>query len=65
MNTVALGDSGINVSVACLGTMRFGTKTDEKTSYEILDAYVEAGGNFLDTANVYAAWEPKGIRWGK
>lgn len=60
MKTVALGKTGIAVSLACLGTMRFGTATDEKTSYEILDMYVEAGGNFLDTANVYAAWEPNG-----
>jgi aryl-alcohol dehydrogenase-like predicted oxidoreductase len=58
MKTIILGKTGIDVSVACLGTMWFGTKTDEKTSYEILDMYVETGGNFLDTANVYSAWEP-------
>jgi len=58
MKTVALGWSGVQVSAACLGAMRFGTRTDEKTSFRILDVYTEAGGTFLDTANVYAAWEP-------
>jgi aryl-alcohol dehydrogenase-like predicted oxidoreductase len=36
--------------------MYFGTKTDEKTSFRLLDLYVEAGGSFLDTANCYAFW---------
>jgi aryl-alcohol dehydrogenase-like predicted oxidoreductase len=40
--------------------MRFGTATDEATSFAILDEYVAAGGAFLDTANVYAAWERGG-----
>ena len=41
------------VSVLSLGAMRFGTTTDEATSFAILDRYVEAGGNFVDTANDY------------
>jgi aryl-alcohol dehydrogenase-like predicted oxidoreductase len=36
--------------------MYFGTSTDEATSYRLLDQYVEAGGTFLDTANIYARW---------
>ena len=44
------------VSVLALGAMRFGTTTDEATSYAILDRYVEAGGSFIDTANNYAFW---------
>jgi len=36
--------------------MHFGSRDDEATSYRMLDRYVEAGGNFLDTANGYAAW---------
>lgn len=44
------------VSVLALGAMRFGTTTDDATSYEILDRYVEAGGSFVDTANNYAYW---------
>lgn len=39
-----------------LGTMYFGTKTDEKTSFHLLDRYVEAGGTIIDTANCYAFW---------
>jgi len=41
------------VSVLSLGTMWFGTRTDEATSFAILDRYVEAGGNFIDTSNSY------------
>lgn len=52
-----LGDSGLRVSPLCLGTMTFGTEwgwgADEATSRLIFDRYVEAGGNFLDTANFY------------
>jgi aryl-alcohol dehydrogenase-like predicted oxidoreductase len=52
-----LGRSGLKVSELCLGTMGFGTEAgwgaDKETSFAILDAYAEAGGNFLDTANVY------------
>jgi aryl-alcohol dehydrogenase-like predicted oxidoreductase len=44
------------VSVLSLGTMHFGTATDEATSFAILDRYVEAGGNFIDTADNYAFW---------
>jgi aryl-alcohol dehydrogenase-like predicted oxidoreductase len=52
-----LGPSGLRVSEICLGTMSFGDEwgfgADEPTSHKILDAYAEAGGNFLDTANKY------------
>jgi aryl-alcohol dehydrogenase-like predicted oxidoreductase len=44
------------VSVLSLGAMLFGTVTDDATSFAILDRYVEAGGNFIDTANNYAFW---------
>ncbi|MFD7551645.1 aldo/keto reductase [Streptomyces sp. NPDC059578] len=44
------------VSVLSLGAMLFGTRTDEKTSFAILDRYVEAGGTFIDTSNNYAYW---------
>ena len=39
-----------------LGTMYFGTRTDEATSFALLDRFVEAGGTTLDTANCYAFW---------
>jgi len=45
-----------HVSVLALGTMHFGTATDEATSFAILDRYAEAGGTFIDTADNYAFW---------
>lgn len=52
-----LGRSGLKVSELCLGTMGFGTEggwgADRATSFDILDTYADAGGNFLDTANIY------------
>ncbi len=42
----------------CLGGNVFGWTADEKQSFEILDAYAEAGGNFIDTADSYVAWIP-------
>jgi aldo/keto reductase family protein len=44
------------VSVLSLGAMRFGTTTDEATSFAILDRYVAAGGTFIDTSDNYAFW---------
>jgi aryl-alcohol dehydrogenase-like predicted oxidoreductase len=60
-----LGRSGTVVSTLCLGTMTFGDETDEKGSFEQLDRYVEAGGNFLDTADVYSQGRSEEIigRW--
>jgi aryl-alcohol dehydrogenase-like predicted oxidoreductase len=49
-----LGNSGAIVSSYCLGTMTFGKESDEATSFRLMDDYVAAGGNFLDTANVYS-----------
>ncbi len=49
-----LGDSGAIVTAWCLGTMTFGNEAKEETSFAIMDAYARAGGNFLDTADVYS-----------
>ncbi|MFW5642658.1 MAG: aldo/keto reductase [Alkalispirochaeta sp.] len=49
-----LGRSGLKVSELCLGTMTFGRETSERESFGILDAFVDAGGNFFDTADVYS-----------
>nr|WP_298005581.1 aldo/keto reductase [Anaerolinea thermophila] len=49
-----LGRSGMKVSELCLGAMTFGRETPEDESYAILDRFAEAGGNFIDTANVYS-----------
>jgi aryl-alcohol dehydrogenase-like predicted oxidoreductase len=48
-----LGRSGTLVTSYCLGTMTFGKETDEDEAISILDHYVDAGGNFIDTADVY------------
>jgi aryl-alcohol dehydrogenase-like predicted oxidoreductase len=57
MNYKLLGKSGLKVSELCLGTMGFGKEwnwgADKETSFKILEAYTNAGGNFLDTANRY------------
>lgn len=58
MRTISLGKSGVNVSVCCLGAMYFGSRSDKKSSWQLLDQYVEAGGTFIDTANIYARWIP-------
>ena len=53
-----LGRTGLRVAALCLGGNTFGWTTDQKASEAVLDAYVEAGGNFVDTADVYARWAP-------
>ena len=62
-----LGNSGAVVSAYCLGTMTFGHESDEATSFALMDDYVEAGGNFIDTADVYSAGVSEEIigRWLK
>jgi aryl-alcohol dehydrogenase-like predicted oxidoreductase len=56
MNYRKLGRTGLKVSELCLGTMQFGWTADEATSFAVLDAFVEAGGNFIDTADIYSRW---------
>ena len=51
-----LGHSGIHVAPLALGGNVFGWTADEKASFAILDAFVDAGGNMIDTADVYSAW---------
>ena len=60
-----LGSSGCAVSSLCLGTMTFGAETDEPGSHQQLDRFIEAGGNFVDTADVYAGGRSEEIigRW--
>ena len=53
-----LGKSGIKVNPFALGGNVFGWTIDEKTSFEILDAYIDSGLDFIDTADVYSAWAP-------
>ncbi|MBO0917445.1 aldo/keto reductase [Streptomyces laculatispora] len=49
------------VSVLALGAMLFGSVTDERTSFAVLDHYVEAGGTFIDTSDNYAFWVDGGV----
>jgi aryl-alcohol dehydrogenase (NADP+) len=49
-----LGGSGALVTEFCLGTMTLGTETDEQEAHRVLDEFVDAGGNFIDTADVYS-----------
>jgi aryl-alcohol dehydrogenase-like predicted oxidoreductase len=58
MKTRKLGGSGLEVSPICLGGNVFGWTADEATSFAILDAFVDAGFNFIDTADVYSRWAP-------
>ena len=53
-----LGRTGLKVSELCLGTMQWGWTADEATAFAVMDAFVEGGGNFIDTADVYSRWAP-------
>jgi aryl-alcohol dehydrogenase-like predicted oxidoreductase len=53
-----LGRSGLEVSPICLGGNVFGWTVDESMSFRLLDAWVDAGMNFVDTADVYSRWVP-------
>src|SRR6478672_12924046 len=53
-----LGQSGIEVAPLALGGNVFDWTADEAASFAILDAFVDAGGTMIDTADVYSAWAP-------
>ena len=53
---VQIGNSGLFVYRVGLGTMQFGWSADEAMGHEIMDTYVEQGGNFIDTADCYSSW---------
>lgn len=55
-----LGKTGLKVSQLCLGTMNFGVDTDEQEAFRIMDAALDAGINFFDTANIYGWGENSG-----
>ena len=62
MKYVAFGNTGLRVSQVALGTGNFGTGwghgADAEVSKELFNAYVEAGGNFIDTADIYQLVSP-------
>jgi aryl-alcohol dehydrogenase-like predicted oxidoreductase len=59
-----IGNSGIEVAPVALGGNVFDWTADEATSFAVLDAFVDAGGTMIDTADVYSAWVP-GHRGGE
>ncbi len=67
MVTRKLGRSNLEVTPLCLGTNVFGRTIDERTAFAVLDAYVAAGGNFVDTADIYSSGESEAVigRWMK
>jgi aryl-alcohol dehydrogenase-like predicted oxidoreductase len=69
-----LGRTGLEVSELALGTMQFGWTADEDAAFAVMDAYAEAGGNLIDSADIYSRWvegNPGGVseeiigRWMK
>lgn len=59
-----LGSTGLIVSELCLGAMTFGREIDEAESHRMIDTFLDAGGNFLDTANVYSQGKSEEITGG-
>src|SRR6185437_13008736 len=64
MHMRQLGNSALSVAPLAFGGNVFGWNVDEKRSFDLLDAFVDAGGNLIDTADVYSAWAP-GNRGGE
>jgi aryl-alcohol dehydrogenase-like predicted oxidoreductase len=58
MNYTPLPHTDLKPSALCLGTAGLGSALDRRASFALLDAYLEQGGNFIDTARVYANWLP-------
>ena len=52
--------NGLEIAPVALGAMNFGTTTSKEDAYRVLDAYVDMGGNFIDTSNNYAHWAGTG-----
>jgi aryl-alcohol dehydrogenase-like predicted oxidoreductase len=65
VQTTELGRTGEQVSKLSLGAMLMGTRTDEQTSFGMLDRYLDAGGSFVDTADCYAWWPAPGNTGGE
>lgn len=59
MHMVTIPGTDLRVSSICLGTALLGSEIDRASSFALLDQYVEMGGNFLDSAIIYANWLPR------
>jgi len=60
-----MGRTGLMVSEICLGTMQFGWTAAEDASRQVMDAFWDAGGNFIDTADIYTTWAGDASYGGK
>ncbi len=62
-----LGKTGLKVSELCLGAMTFGRESTEDVGFQIMDHFADAGGNFIDTADVYTRGVSEEVvgRWMK
>src|SRR6266481_7114264 len=60
MKTRVIPRTDLTASVISLGVMEFGSALDTPSSEKIIETYLDAGGNVLDTAEIYAAWLPNG-----
>lgn len=58
MQKIQLRNTDLSLTNICLGSGNFGEKLSEEEAFAVMDAYVEKGGNFFDTANVYCRWVP-------
>ncbi len=56
MKTIQLRKTGVEVSALCMGVLYFGNRIGKEMSYYLMDRYVDAGGSFFDTANIYSFW---------
>ncbi|MBC7814290.1 MAG: aldo/keto reductase [Burkholderiales bacterium] len=60
MRTIVIPTTNLKVSQICLGAVNFGAPLSQAESFRLMDEFVDKGGNFLDTARVYAEWLPGG-----
>lgn len=64
METVLLGNTGVEVSAFCQGILYYGNRIGQAMSFRLMDQYQDAGGFFFDTANIYSFWLP-GFKGGE
>ena len=60
MEKKVIHNTDLEVSAICLGGAHLGAAIDEKDAFELLDAFYDMGGNFIDSANIYGKWMPGG-----
>lgn len=58
MRKIQLGQTALEVSAVCMGSVPFGSSTPDEKAFALMDRFAELGGNFMDTARIYADWLP-------